>query len=145
MATFEVITAAQIGGGSASSGYLSYVATITQTGTDAPVATVLENTLSGGAVVWTRQGEGVFEGTSIGSFTVGKTIIPYGSNWAGDAFFMIPICDAGAAILGYMSLTCSNANVLLLQIFNAALTQNIDWSTISGGSNIMLPPIYIYP
>lgn len=52
--------------------YLSYVALLTQSGTDAPVATVLENTL-GGTVVWTRNDVGDYTGTLAGVFTVNKT------------------------------------------------------------------------
>lgn len=45
-----------------------YVALLTQTGTDAPVATVLQNTL-GGTVVWSRNGTGEYYGTLLGAFT----------------------------------------------------------------------------
>tara|TARA_R110000868_G_scaffold169953_4_gene405056 strand:+ start:788 stop:1186 length:399 start_codon:yes stop_codon:yes gene_type:complete len=77
MATFEVISAAAIGGGGSSvagytSGTLIYVALLTQTGTNAPVATVLQNTL-GGTVVWTRNAEGDYRGTLSGVFTANKT------------------------------------------------------------------------
>lgn len=60
---------ADLGGGAS---YLSYVALLSQTGTDAPVATVLENTL-GGTVVWTRNDVGDYTGTLAGVFTVNKT------------------------------------------------------------------------
>lgn len=52
--------------------YKSYVASITQTGTNAPVATVLENTL-GGTVVWTRTIAGQYVGTLTNAFTANKT------------------------------------------------------------------------
>lgn len=55
-------------------GYLKYVALLTQSGTDAPMATVLENTL-GGTVVWTRNTAGLYEGTLAGAFTNNKTTI----------------------------------------------------------------------
>ena len=48
-----------------------YRALLTQTGTDDPVATVLENTL-GGAVVWTYSDVGVYIGTLTGAFTANK-------------------------------------------------------------------------
>jgi hypothetical protein len=52
---------------------------LTQNGTNAPVATVLENTL-GGTVVWTygdafTVGPGEYFGTLNGAFPLGKTII----------------------------------------------------------------------
>ena len=52
--------------------YKSYVASITQTGTAAPVATVLENTL-GGTVGWVRLVDGQYIGTLTGAFTTNKT------------------------------------------------------------------------
>lgn len=52
--------------------YLVYTALLSQSGTDAPVATVLENTL-GGTVVWTRNDVGDYTGTLAGVFTVNKT------------------------------------------------------------------------
>lgn len=63
-----IIEAAASGGAS----YSVYTALLTQTGTDAPVATVLENTL-GGTVVWTRDSEGYYLGTLAGVFTANKT------------------------------------------------------------------------
>lgn len=63
---------ADLGGGGSS--YLKYVALLSQYGTDAPVATVLENTL-GGTVVWTRNDVGEYTGTLAGAFTVNKTTV----------------------------------------------------------------------
>jgi hypothetical protein len=65
--------------------YKVYVALLTQAGTDAPVATVLENTL-GGTVVWTRSDAGVYIGTLASAFTENKTFVtpPYfysPANW----------------------------------------------------------------
>lgn len=53
--------------------YLVYTALLTQSGTDAPVATVLQNTL-GGTVVWSYLGAGSYLGTLNGVFTVNKTV-----------------------------------------------------------------------
>lgn len=56
----------------------SYLANITQTGTDAPVATVFENTL-GDTLVFARSGEGGYSVQSpLGKFTPGKTQIVFG-------------------------------------------------------------------
>ena len=63
------------GGSSDSRPYKVYTALLTQSGTDAPVATVLENTL-GGDVVWSYNSIGIYHATSIGSFTENKTILP---------------------------------------------------------------------
>jgi len=54
-------------------GVKEYVALLTQTGTDAPVATVLKNTL-GGTIVWTYSNFGRYIGTLAGAFTA-NTII----------------------------------------------------------------------
>lgn len=54
--------------------YKVYTALLTQSGTDAPVATVLENTL-GGTLVWTRDTTGQYTGTLNGAFTENKTFI----------------------------------------------------------------------
>jgi hypothetical protein len=55
-------------------GLKRYVATIQQSGTGAPVATVMENTL-GGTVVWSRAGAGDYRATLSGAFTLNKTAV----------------------------------------------------------------------
>lgn len=57
--------------------YKVYTALLTQSGTNAPVATVLENTL-GGEVVWSREDVGIYSGTLSGVFTLDKTYISTG-------------------------------------------------------------------
>lgn len=52
--------------------YLVYTALLTQSGTDAPVATVLENTL-GGTVVWSYEGTGTYKATLTDAFAANKT------------------------------------------------------------------------
>jgi hypothetical protein len=63
--------------------YKTYVALISQSGTAAPVATVLENTL-GGAVVWSRSVTGQYVGTLTSAFTPGKTACFVTSKTAND-------------------------------------------------------------
>ena len=58
----------------ATTGYKVYTALLTQTGTSAPVATVLENTL-GGTIVWGRSVTGVYSATLTGAFTNNKTAV----------------------------------------------------------------------
>ncbi len=53
-----------------------YIALLDQSGTDAPVATVLKNTL-GGTVVWTYTSVGFYAGTLIGAFTAEKTVVDF--------------------------------------------------------------------
>lgn len=59
-------------------GVKEYVALLTQTGTNAPVATILKNTL-GGVPVWTYSTVGTYLATLASAFTVNKTIVltPY--------------------------------------------------------------------
>lgn len=66
---------ADLGGAS----YLVYVALLSQTGTDAPVATVLENTL-GGTVVWSYNDVGSYYATLANAFTAGKTFVLLSGN-----------------------------------------------------------------
>lgn len=77
MAVFEYIGG---GGGSSVAGFTSgaklYVALLTQTGTDAPVATVLQNDL-GGEVVFTYNGAGDYRGTLAGAFLAAKTVVSF--------------------------------------------------------------------
>lgn len=54
--------------------YKVYTALLTQSGTDDPVATVLENTLSG-TPVWTRVDTGQYYCTLVNEFTSGKTVM----------------------------------------------------------------------
>jgi len=64
--TYDLMSAA--GGAS----YDVYTAILTQTGTSAPTATVLENTL-GGTVVWSYVTGGTYQATLSGAFTANKT------------------------------------------------------------------------
>lgn len=54
-----------------SSSYLVYTALLSQSASNAPVATVLQNTL-GGAIVWTRDSTGNYTGTLSGAFPTNK-------------------------------------------------------------------------
>lgn len=53
--------------------YKVYTALLTQTGTDAPVATVLENTI--GNIVWSRVNTGQYRATLNNAFDATKTIV----------------------------------------------------------------------
>lgn len=61
--------------------YKVYTALLTQSGTSAPVATVLENTL-GGTVTWNYEDVGDYSATLTGAFTTGKTWIIVGTDTA---------------------------------------------------------------
>jgi len=53
--------------------YKTYVATMYQSGTNAPTATIMENTI--GSISWARTGVGTYRGTLSGAFTTGKTTV----------------------------------------------------------------------
>ena len=73
-----VLTADGAGGAAwqpvAGGGGKKYVALLAQSDEDAPVETVLENTL-GGTIAWTRQGYACYRATLTGAFPAGKTLI----------------------------------------------------------------------
>lgn len=77
-----------------------YRAMVTQAGTAAPVATVLENTL-GGTVVWTRLGPGLYAATLAGAFTVSKTFCQSSS-----------VYDAANGYVAFSALSRNSANEL---------------------------------
>lgn len=72
LVTNIVDTIFSAGNGSGARPYKVYTALLTQSGTDAPVATVLENTL-GGTVVWSYDDAGQYRATLTSAFTENKT------------------------------------------------------------------------
>ena len=67
--------------------YKVYTALLSQTGTSAPTATVLENTL-GGTVVWTRSGLGEYRATLNSAFVFNKTTTMTTGGLIGGGFFI---------------------------------------------------------
>lgn len=59
--------------------YLVYTALLTQSGTDAPTAVVLENTL-GGTPTWSYDVNGSYYATLTGAFAVNKTVVICGTS-----------------------------------------------------------------
>lgn len=80
-------------GGAAS--YSVYTALLSQSGTDAPVATVLENTL-GGTVVWTYDSVGYYIGTLAGAFAADKTAMDISNNFGIGRIYSIAWIDANS-------------------------------------------------
>jgi hypothetical protein len=78
--------------------YKKYVAIISQTGTNNPTVTVLENTL--GNIVWTRQGAGDYTGTLSNAFPANKTFIVHGDDneFSGGAFKLNIFRDGSSTI-----------------------------------------------
>ena len=83
-------------------GYLKYVALLAQSGTNDPVATVLENTI--GAIVWSRDSTGSYRATLANGFL-------WSTTWV-------------SATLGYndnpvaIFWSCENNNVVSITVFN---------------------------
>ena len=75
--------------------YARYVALLTQTSTNAPVATVLENTL-GGTVVWTYDSVGYYIGTLSAVFTANKTTLSIANNTSVADAYSIAWIDANS-------------------------------------------------
>ena len=60
--------------------YKIYVALLTQTGSSAPTAEVLENSI--GEIVWARSTNGTYTATLAGAFTASKTVVLMGTETA---------------------------------------------------------------
>ena len=74
--------------------YKVYTALLTQSGTNAPVATVLENTL--GTVTFTRSSTGVYFVNSSGLFTEDKTFVIMGAGANAGAINAINLINSSA-------------------------------------------------
>ena len=79
--TTQIATTAFVQANSSARPYKVYTALLNQSGTDAPVATVLENTL-GGTVVWSRVDTGKYLATLTGAFTGNKTVAFFQSGYS---------------------------------------------------------------
>ena len=90
--------------------YKVYTALLTQSGGNAPVATVLQNTI--GDIVWGYVGDGSFTATLAGAFAVNKTFTLL--NMFGD--------DNGTPYFSYAR-NGSNTDELSLYVFKSDLSQ----------------------
>ena len=86
---------------------------LSQTGTNAPTAVILENTL-GGTITWARTSPGVYSGTLAAAFTASKTFISY-TPWT-VASPTGPPFNSGRA----MTVERFTANALTILSFNVA-------------------------
>ena len=93
--------------------YKVYTALLTQSGTSAPVAMVLENTL-GGTVEWSYVDVGIYRATLTGAFTTNKTmIVPANIRFGnGDDYFYVEDLTTDK-----IEVTCS-ANSVIPACFN---------------------------
>ena len=102
--------------------YKVYTALISQSGTNAPVATVLENTL-GGTVVWTRIGTGQYEATLSSAFTVDKTV---------------PIYINGSFVVKRIDILRTGSSTVLINTFTEPTHGNytLSDSLLGGGASV---------
>lgn len=91
-----------------------YVALLTQSGTNAPVATVLKNTL-GSEVVWSYTFEGIYNGATTNSiFSPTKTIGYTYSGWDDDSNF-----------IGFIVSVFDSTNIRLINTINDRLDNHV--------------------
>lgn len=111
----------------------SYIALLTQSGTDDPKATELKNTYK--QITLTRHALGTYWIISDSEFTANKTIIdgPY-SNWAGNGT-IATILTSGSAIIGYLLFTYGNATRIEIDVFDPTWSP-AEWSTIMDTSSL---------
>lgn len=97
------------GDGSLSVGYKVYTVLLNQSGTSAPSATILDNTLSG-AVVWSYSSTGAFTGVLAGAFTGSKCFfsINSGDNALGSDFKAYRVDGNTIKVLSFDSGTLTN-------------------------------------
>ena len=101
----------------ASKPYKVYTALLNQSGTNAPVATVLENTL-GGTVVWTRNSTGLYTGTLAGVFTANKTWTSITSTATGTVTGAVSISvDAVMVATSFLDSALSNS-AIEIRVYN---------------------------
>lgn len=79
-------------------GLKKYVALLTQTGTSAPTATVLENTL-GGTPTYSYDSQGIYILTLAGAFDVNKTTVKLMNNTDADSKFMAQRSSSDTVLL----------------------------------------------
>lgn len=119
--------------------YKIYRALLTQSGTNAPVATVLENTL--GDIVWSRAVLGVYEGTLTGAFTSGKTISPQFPTLAFEnSGIYLPISLNGNPQTGWLTMFCQSTDVFTINTLD--MLGNAEWSSVLGST--LLVEIIVY-
>jgi len=102
-------------------GYTVYTALITQAGTAAPVATVLQNT-TGGTIAWTRNSTGRYVATISGAnFTANKTAVIVTSGGNSDKFLK-PVVGSTSTIDIY---NIDTGNSAVSDIISATTTVEI--------------------
>ena len=91
--------------------YKSYTALMSQTGTAAPVATVL-GLNEVGAIVWTRNSAGVYTGTLTGAFVSNKTFLYIKTGVSGAIEAKLDLVDVNSVVINsYASGTLTDSTL----------------------------------
>ena len=132
------------GGSGGSATYKVYTALLSQSGTDAPVATVLENTL-GETPTMVRNSAGDYAGDFVTPIlTLNKTYVAGFGNFFDTGNPLMPIYN-GSAIVGYYTiLVATNGYFMGFLFYNASMTA-VDLSALIGTGTLFLPEIRVYP
>jgi len=127
--------------GSTGPAYKVYTASLTQDGTDAPVATVLEDTI--GAIGWARSTTGGYTLTFETPIDLSKVYINGLSDWNGSSSIYLTITD-GSTVKGYYNMYFTDNTTLTLE-FQSEIFAYSDISTLmSSTSKLYLPEIRVY-
>ncbi len=95
--------------------YKSYVALLSQSGTDAPTAIVLQNDFDGN-IIWARSSTGNYTATLSGAFTENKSwCVVNNTNDAADAgYFSLRRVDSDSFIMSTFDISVTNVDDLLI-------------------------------
>jgi hypothetical protein len=93
-------------------GKKTYKALLNQTGTNAPIATVLENTI--GNIVWGYTAEGIYTATLTGAFTANKTIV-FGDRFLG---------SVTEGVFPYVLMFFQNTSTIAIQCYEGDVGSN---------------------
>lgn len=91
-------------------GYSTYVARVTQSGTNAPVATVISND-TGLTFTWTRQGTGSYRVSPSSAFVVNKTWIQMTGGDLSSGTTSVSIKDISTTVASAVNINLINGNV----------------------------------
>ena len=124
--------------------YLVYTALLNQTGTNAPVPTIKENTLTQN-ITWSRVQLGIYFGAFDTDIPIDKIFIPNGSSFLGNNAIMIPVGDF--TLRGYIIINLNqtgvNAQGIALNIVDASFA-NVELSILMTNTKIPIE-IRVYP
>lgn len=127
-------TKIDIPGGSSS--YLVYTALLSQSGTDAPTAEVIQNTI-GGDVIWTRLSAGNYLATSTGHFTANRCFLPNWFNYDGGATTYQTISDGGSVVGYYTIYDNGDGNSMYMEVLNSTFNF-VDIDDLVNGSVLLI-------